>query len=151
MPGYVWFLLIVGIIFLIILGVAIRNEWNGFLLVCNIALFIPSFIITMAQLMGDGEANPFILFLAGIIALSTFLGIFHVLFRSRCPQCRKFFAAKKINEELLQQGDIYYKTVNSTNGNRTTKAYQKNLYRCDYVCKNCGHEWSRRVTREVQV
>ena len=69
-------------------------------------------------------------------------GIVIVLERSRCPRCKKYFKAKKLNEEFVEEGKIYH---------RNDKTYQKNLYRKDYVCMNCEHEWSKNVRREEEV
>ena len=133
-------------VFMILLYVAIKKEWNCFLLFCIIVLFLPalgSTILHLLQLSNKGETNPIILYISAFVTLATFIGIFKILFRSRCPECKKFFSAKKIGEEQIQTGSIYYKESNNTN-----VAFQKNLYRRDYVCKRCGHEWSRNISRE---
>lgn len=142
-------IVIAVVVFLILLAVAIKREWNGFLLVCNIVLFIPSACLVLMhilQLQQKGETNPIVLFITALVALASFIGIFKVLFRSRCPRCGKFFSARKVDENLLQSGDIYYKQQNNTR-----QAYQKNVYRCCYVCKRCRNEWSRNVFREEKV
>ena len=96
------------------------------------------------------EGDDFIALVVAIIVGIVFLAIVCAIFNSRCPRCKKFFAAKKINDQLIQMGSIYYKTDRS--GSRPKQvAYQKNLYRCDYVCKNCNHQWTRNVTREEKV
>ena len=143
------FLIIAFFVFLILLLIAIKKEWNAFLLFCNIVFFLPALCLTillLLQMATKGETNPIILFISGLATLGTLIGIFTVLSRSRCPQCSKYFSAKKIGEEQIQAGDIYYK-----NENNTQVAYQKNLYRRDYVCKRCGHEWSRNISREEKV
>ena len=136
---------IIGLVFLILLVIAIKKEWNGFLLFCNLVIFLPALVITVLiwiQMEQKGELNPMVFF-SGAAALATLIGMFTVVSRSRCPECKKFFAARKTNDELIQAGDIYYKTENNTR-----VAYQKNLYQRDYICKHCGHEWSRNISRE---
>lgn len=143
------FLIIAFFVFLILLLIAIKKEWNAFLLFCNIVFFLPALgltILLLFQMGTKGETNPIILFISALVTLGTFIGIFKVLFRSRCPQCHKYFSAKKTGEEQIQAGDIYYKKENNT-----MVAYQKNLYRHDYVCKRCGHEWSRNISHEEKV
>ena len=93
---------------------------------------------------GDGELIAFVI--GGII----FLVIIVAIFNSRCPRCKKFFAVKKINDEMIQMGPVYYKTEHVNNQPRRV-AHQKNLYRCDYVCTKCGHEWSKTVSRDEKL
>ena len=107
---------------------------------------MPDNIVTVLFAEMDGLIAIFIVFICFIV----FIAIVSAIFNSRCPRCKKFFAAKKINDQLVQMGSVYYKTDHS--GSRPKQvAYQKNLYRCDYVCKNCDHEWTRNVTRKEKV
>ena len=142
-----WVWIITFFAVLALLTVAIKKEWNGFLLFCNIVLFLPAFCLTMLLLFQRATegtiTHPILFFISILVSLVSFIGIFKVLFRSRCPQCKKFFSARKTGEEQIQAGDIYYK-----NENNTEVAYQKNLYRRDYICKHCSHEWSCNISRE---
>lgn len=130
------------IVFLISLYVAVKKEWNGFLFFICLIGFLPSLFFTWVLWRSKAD----LMLLAGLIALFFFVGMVRVLFRSRCPQCKKFFTSRKVGEELIQHGSVYYK---GEKGSR--QAYQKNLYCCSYVCKSCDHEWTRNASREERV
>ena len=141
-----WFWLITVILLIILLYIAIKKEWNGFLLICNLLIFLPSFVFTLVLLLPLlNQKDPHVAAIfTGMTALLSFIGIIKVLFRSRCPQCKKFFSAKKNSDELIQYGNVYYKKDNSNNN----VAYQKNVYKRTYICKHCSNEWTRNIQRE---
>jgi len=74
-------------------------------------------------------------------------------FSTRCPECRKWFAEREINRELL---DRYtdYETVRRRDERRDSQgrlidtvyreeqvAVLVRIYDVDYRCKHCDHEW----------
>ena len=69
-----------------------------------------------------------------------------MLFKGRCPSCKKLFKVHEIGDELISQGDIYYKVENNSR-----VAYQKNMYRADYACNHCQHEWSKKYFKKEKV
>ena len=129
------------VIFAILLGKGLEKEWNRFLFVLSLIGFVPCAVCTLAVLCFKGVGNTGFVVLAALTLIFGF-GLVIVLERSRCPRCKKYFKAKKLNEEFVEEGKIYH---------RNDKTYQKNLYRKDYVCMDCEHEWSKNVRREEEV
>ena len=136
-----WFGVIALLIFVFLVRIGIKKEWNRFLFVLVLLALVPSSALTIVILSLHGVENFGFIFCA-VLTLVLSVALYIVLNQSRCPHCKKYFKAQKVNDELVEQGEIYH---------RNDKTYQKNLYRKDYVCLNCENEWSRNVRREEEV
>ena len=118
-----------------IIVIAVIKEWFLFSFIMN------SICLVIASVMAF-IASDWILVIA-LMGVAFLINMGKALIRGKCPECKKYFKARRTAETLIQQGDVYYKG----SGNDRT-AYQNNLYRRDYCCIECQHEWFRNVQKK---
>ena len=115
--------LIVVMAALILIGVAIRLEWNRFLMTLSILLLIPSSLVCLIFSQKEGLGTTSLI--SGCIAIVQVVNICKILYQCRCPYCRKFFKARLLGRNL------------------THSSYREKIYRREYICNECGKSWSR--------
>ena len=78
------------------------------------------------------------------------------IFSTRCPKCKKFFAMKEIERNLISEEKISkmenHKTYNKkgeVTGSHDVRVYgTRKTYDVKYVCKKCGDTKIERKTRD---
>ena len=75
---------------------------------------------------------------AGIILPTIAIGVLIKMAASRCPRCKRFWAAEHIRSEVIQ--------------NARLRGFKAQKTRDHYQCKYCGHTWTKlKVDRRSRV
>jgi len=80
---------------------------------------------------------PFVLVI--LIILTIFVLI--IVYRSRCPKCKRFFAQKLVNKRI--DSTKSYEDLKVVDNKNEIVKTTITSYTSYYECKHCGHKWHK--------